>query len=154
LLESELFGYRKGAFTGAEESRPGYFEAAHKGTLFLDEIADMPLSLQSKLLRALQEKEITRLGSTEPLSVDVRILSATNQDPATLGTQKTFREVLFVRLNVVPIRVPPLRERREDISILSDYFTHRFCQELSLPPKTLAKDALKLLSEYSWPGNV
>jgi two-component system nitrogen regulation response regulator GlnG len=154
LLESELFGYRKGAFTGAEESRPGYFEAAHKGTLFLDEIGDMPLSLQSKLLRALQEKEITRLGSTERLSVDVRILSATNQDLASLVAKKKFREDLFFRLNVVPIRVPPLRERREDIAILSDYFRLRFSQELSLPPKTLAKDALKLLSEYSWPGNV
>lgn len=154
LLESELFGYRKGAFTGAEESRPGYFEAAHKGTLFLDEIGDMPLSLQSKLLRALQEKEITRLGSTDPITVDVRILSATNQDLLALVGQKKFREDLFFRLNVVPLRIPPLRERREDIAILAEHFLDRFSQELSLPKKTLSKDALKLLEDYSWPGNV
>jgi two-component system, NtrC family, nitrogen regulation response regulator GlnG len=154
LLESELFGTRKGAFTGAEETRPGYFEAAHRGTLFLDEIGDMPLALQSKLLRALQEKEISRLGSTEPISVDVRIISATNQDLHQLVVEKKFREDFFFRLNVVPIRVPPLRERKEDIPILTQHFIDKFVGELSLPPKNLGPDALELLQSHSWPGNV
>lgn len=154
LLESELFGYRKGAFTGADESRAGYFEAAHKGTLFLDEIGDMPLSLQSKLLRALQEKEIQRLGSTETKSVDVRIISATNQDPKQLVSQKKFREDLYFRLNVVPFRVPPLRERSEDIEILIRYFIEKFKNEFSLPAKSMSDDAIEYLVNYSWPGNV
>jgi two-component system nitrogen regulation response regulator GlnG len=154
LLESELFGSRKGAFTGAEETRPGYFEAAHRGTLFLDEIGDMPPALQSKLLRALQEKEISRLGSTEPISVDVRIISATNQDLHQLVAEKRFREDLFFRLNVVPIRVPPLHERKEDIPILTRHFIDKFVDEFSLPTKTLASDALELLQNHSWPGNV
>jgi two-component system nitrogen regulation response regulator GlnG len=154
LLESELFGYRKGAFTGADESRPGYFEAAQKGTLFLDEIGDMPYPLQSKLLRTLQEKEIYRLGTTEAKPIDVRIISASNQDLSHLVSQKKFREDLFFRLNVVPIRVPPLRERREDIEILLNYFSQKFQNEFSLPPKNFANDAIELLKNYSWPGNV
>ena len=154
LLESELFGYRKGAFTGADESRAGYFEAAHKGTLFLDEIGDMPLSLQSKLLRTLQEKEVQRLGSTEAKSVDVRIISATNQDPAQLVAQKKFREDLYFRLNVVPMKVPPLRERNEDIEILIHHFIEKFKTEFSLSGKSISDDAIDYLIDYSWPGNV
>ncbi|MBL7684689.1 MAG: sigma-54-dependent Fis family transcriptional regulator, partial [Deltaproteobacteria bacterium] len=154
LLESELFGYRKGAFTGANESRSGYFEAAHTGTLFLDEIGDMPSSLQSKLLRALQEKEITRLGSTEPIKIDVRVISATNQDLSKMVAEKRFREDLYFRLNVVPITVPPLRERKEDIEILASHFLERFSDELQIPHRDLSADALDLLQKYFWPGNV
>ncbi len=154
LLESELFGYRKGAFTGAEESRSGYFEAANKGTLFLDEIGDMALSLQSKLLRVLQEKEISRLGSPTTIPIDVRILSATNQDLAAMAAQKKFREDLLFRLNVVPLQIPPLRERQGDVEVLVQYFIEKFSAELNLPPKTLSEDALQLLKEYAWPGNV
>lgn len=154
LLESELFGYRKGAFTGADESRPGYFEAAHKGTLFLDEIGDMPIALQSKLLRALQEKEIQRLGSTESKNIDVRIISATNQDLSQMVAEKKFREDLYFRLNVVPIRVPPLRERKDDIEILIHHFIEKFQKEFSLPTKSISDDAIEYLNNYSWPGNV
>ncbi len=154
LLESELFGYRKGAFTGADESRAGYFEAAHKGTLFLDEIGDMPLSLQSKLLRALQEKEIQRLGSTDTKPVDVRIISATNQDLKSLVSQKKFREDLYFRLNVVPVKIPPLRERSEDIEILIRHFIEKFKNEFSLQNKSMSDDAIDYLVNYSWPGNV
>lgn len=154
LLESELFGYRKGAFTGADESRAGYFEAAHKGTLFLDEIGDMPLTLQSKLLRVLQEKEVQRLGSTEAKSIDVRIISATNQDLSQMVAQKKFREDLYFRLNVVPLRVPPLRERGEDIEILTHHFIEKFKNEFSLPAKSISDEAIECLVEYPWPGNV
>ncbi len=154
LLESELFGYRKGAFTGADESRPGYFEAANKGTLFLDEIGDMPLSLQSKLLRVLQEKEVSRLGTTTSVPIDVRIISASNQNLPSLIAQKKFREDLFFRLNVVPIAIPPLRERREDVEILSQHFIERFASDFSMPVKSLNGEALDLLKKYSWPGNV
>lgn len=154
LLESELFGYRKGAFTGADESRPGYFEAANKGTLFLDEIGDMPLSLQSKLLRTLQEKEIQRLGSTESKAIDVRIISATNQDLSQMVAQKKFREDLYFRLNVVPVQVPALRERGDDIEILTHHFMEKFRNEFSLPNKSMSDDAIEYLNEYAWPGNV
>lgn len=154
LLESELFGYRKGAFTGADESRIGFFEAAHKGTLFLDEIGDMPLSLQSKLLRVLQEKEISPIGSRETKPIDVRIISATNQDLSKLVAEKKFREDLYFRLNVVPIRIAPLRERKEDIQILAEYFIQKFQAELSIPPKNLNEEAITLLKNCSWPGNV
>ncbi len=154
LLESELFGYRKGAFTGAEESRPGYFEAANHGTLFLDEIGDMPLALQAKLLRALQEQEVTRLGTTHSIPIHVRVLSATNQDLSRLVSDKKFREDLYFRLKVVPIQVPPLRERKEDIEILAQYFIEKFTTEFSLPTKTLAKESITLLQTHSWPGNV
>jgi len=154
LLESELFGTKKGAYTGAEESRAGYFEAANKGTLFLDEIGDMPYGLQSKLLRVLQEKEISRLGSTETKPIDVRIISATNQDLSQLTSQKKFREDLYFRLNVVPIRLPPLRERSEDLEVLVEHFLGKFEQEFSLPHKKIASDVFHLLQTYSWPGNV
>lgn len=154
LLESELFGYRKGAFTGADHAKEGYFEAAHKGTLFLDEIGDMPLPLQAKLLRVLQEKEIYRLGSTEAKPIDVRIISASNQHLEKLVEEKKFREDLFFRLNVVPIHIPSLRERKEDIEVLVDYFLKRFQNELHVDTKYFSSEAMEILKKHAWPGNV
>lgn len=154
LLESELFGYRKGAFTGADENRAGFFEMAHKGTLFLDEIGDLPLGLQGKLLRILQEKEVQRLGAAEGKPIDVRILAATNQDLPKLVKAKSFREDLFFRLNVIELSLPPLRQRTEDIPLLTDYFLTRLAEETSSPPKRLTEQAMEMLKKYTWPGNV
>ncbi|HKY63272.1 MAG TPA: sigma-54 dependent transcriptional regulator [bacterium] len=154
LLESELFGYRKGAFTGAEENRPGYFELAHQGTLFLDEVGDLPINLQAKLLRVLQEKEIQRLGSTEAKAVDVRILAATNQNLEKMVKEKKFREDLFFRLNVIPIHLPPLRERKEDVPLLCEYFLGKLAQEANIPVKILSPEAMQMLEAYRWPGNI
>ncbi len=154
LLESELFGYRKGAFTGAEENRPGYFEIANQGTLFLDEVGDLPINLQAKLLRVLQEKEVQRLGSSEAKSIDVRILAATNQNLEKMVKEKKFREDLFFRLNVIPIALPPLRDRKEDIPLLCEYFLAKLSQETGLPPKTLSQEAMQMLETYRWPGNI
>ncbi len=154
LLESELFGYRKGAFTGADENRSGFFEMAHRGSLFLDEIGDMPLGLQGKLLRVLQEKEIQRLGSRETQKVDVRILAATNQSLENLVKEKKFREDLFFRLNVIPIHLLPLRERPEDIPPLCEHFLNRIAVDMKNPPKTLTKKALQYLQKFPWPGNI
>ncbi|MBF0493084.1 MAG: sigma-54-dependent Fis family transcriptional regulator [Deltaproteobacteria bacterium] len=154
LLESELFGYRKGAFTGADESRAGYFEAANHGTLFLDEIGDMPIALQAKLLRSLQEGEIQRLGSTQSIAIDVRILSATNQDLSKMVDEKKFREDLYFRLNVVPLLLPALREREEDIEILAQYFIEKYSLEFSCPSKVLSEECIQLLKAYPWPGNI
>ncbi len=154
LLESELFGYRKGAFTGAEENRPGYFELAHQGTLFLDEVGDLPLNLQAKLLRVLQEKEIQRLGSTEAKAVDVRILAATNQNLEKMVKEKKFREDLFFRLNVIPIHLPPLRERKEDVPLLCEYFLGKLAYEANIPLKMLSPEAMQMLEAYRWPGNI
>lgn len=154
LLESELFGYRKGAFTGAEENRPGYFEIAHNGTLFLDEVGDLPLNLQAKLLRVLQEKEVQRLGSSEAKQVDVRILAATNQNLEKMVKEKKFREDLFFRLNVIPIHLPPLRERKEDIPLLCEYFLAKVAQETGISIKMLSPEALQMLETYRWPGNI
>ncbi len=154
LLESELFGYKKGAFTGAEENRIGFFEKAEKGTLFLDEIGELPLNLQAKLLRVLQEKEIQPLGSSETKSIDVRILSATNRNLEKMVQEKTFREDLFFRLNIIPIRLPPLSERKEDIPLLCDYFLQRLAEEAKIPVKSVSAPAMELLSEYAWPGNI
>ena len=154
LLESELFGFEKGAFTGAVERKLGKFEQANGGTIFLDEIGDMPLDLQAKILRVLQEREITRTGGAQNIAVDVRIVAATNQDLQKLVQQKSFREDLYYRLNVVPINLVPLRERREDIPLLADYFLSQTCAELEIPPKKLDPAAMRLLTEYSWPGNV
>ncbi len=154
LLESELFGFEKGAFTGAVERKLGKFEQANGGTIFLDEIGDMPLDLQAKILRVLQEKEITRTGGNQSISVDTRIVAATNQDLEEKVRQKGFREDLFYRLNVVPIHLVPLRERKEDIPLLVEYFLNKTCAEMECPPKQCTSDALRLLSEYSWPGNV
>lgn len=154
LLESELFGSEKGAFTGAGERKQGKFEQANHGTLFLDEIGDMPLDLQAKILRVLQEHEITRIGGNQNIPVDVRIVAATNQALVEKVRQKEFREDLYYRLNVVPITLAPLRERRDDIPDLAVYFLSRSCAEMSVPPKRLTDDALALLKTYTWPGNV
>lgn len=154
LLESELFGFEKGAFTGAVERKLGKFEQANGGTIFLDEIGDMSLDLQAKILRVLQEKEVTRTGGNQNIVVDTRIVAATNQELEYKVKERTFREDLFYRLNVVPIRLVPLRERREDIPLLTEYFLSKTCSEMQIPLKTCSTDAVDLLTEYSWPGNV
>ncbi len=154
LVEAELFGHVKGAFTGAIAGRPGRFELAHKGTLFIDEVASMPLSLQTKLLRALQEREVERVGEAKPIKVDIRVIAATNTDLRQLVKAGTFREDLYYRLNVIPVRLPPLRERREDIPLLAQHFLKKACRDNGLPAKTLAQDTLRALMAYEWPGNV
>jgi len=154
LIESELFGHEKGSFTGAVEQRIGRFEQANGGTLFLDEIGDMPLETQTRLLRVLSNKEFYRVGGDKPIKVDVRILAATHQDLENLVSSATFREDLFYRLNVIRIDVPPLRKRIEDIADLSSAFLKSHADDLVEPIKVLSKEALKKLSEYSWPGNV
>ncbi len=154
LLESELFGFEKGAFTGAVERKLGKFEQANGGTIFLDEIGDMPLDLQAKILRVLQEKEVTRTGGNQSISVDTRIVAATNQDLEERVREKAFREDLFYRLNVVPIHLVALRERKEDIPLLVEYFLGKTCSEMEFPQKQCTPDALSLLSSYNWPGNV
>jgi two-component system nitrogen regulation response regulator GlnG len=154
LMESELFGYEKGAFTGAMETRQGKFELANNGTIFLDEIGDMPLDLQSKLLRAIQGQEFYRVGGKQPIQVDVRIIAATNQDLEKAIEEKKFREDLLYRLNVVTIKLPPLRNRKDDIPLLAEYFLHRFQEDMGVEPRTLSPNALTALKAYSWPGNV
>jgi two-component system nitrogen regulation response regulator GlnG len=154
LLESELFGFEKGAFTGAVERKLGKFEQANGGTIFLDEIGDMPIDLQAKILRVLQEKEVTRTGGSQSITVDTRIVAATNQDLDEKVRQKDFREDLYYRLNVVPINLIPLRDRKEDIPLLLEYFLKKCCAEMEVPAKQCSTDAVRLLSEYSWPGNV
>jgi two-component system nitrogen regulation response regulator GlnG len=154
LLESELFGFEKGAFTGAVERKLGKFEQAAGGTIFLDEIGDMPLDLQAKILRVLQEKEVTRTGGNQSIPVDVRIVAATNQDLEERVRRREFREDLFYRLNVIPIQLVPLRERPEDIPLLIEYFLGKICLEFEVPAKRCAEDAIRLLCDYSWPGNV
>ncbi len=153
LLESELFGYEKGAFTGAHTTKKGKFELANGGTIFLDEIGDMPLLLQSKLLRVLQEKEIERLGGSKTIKVDVRIVAATNKNLEKMVQEGTFREDLYYRLNVIPIYIPPLRERREDIPLLIYYFVDKF-SKLYRKKLTVSKELVDLLTDYEWPGNV
>jgi two-component system response regulator AtoC len=155
LLESELFGHEKGAFTGATERRVGMFEYADGGTLFLDEIGEMPLAMQAKLIRVLQEREFTRLGSNKTIKTDVRIISATNRDLKELVEKKLFREDLYFRLSVFPIVLPPLRERREDILPLCRYFIEKHSKALGygkLP--NITKEAYDILMHYDWPGNV
>ncbi len=154
LMESELFGHMKGAFTGAVASRQGVFELAHEGTLFLDEISEIPLSLQVKLLRVIQEREFRRVGGTKEIRVDVRIISATNRDLTEALHKGLFRDDLFDRLNVVQLSVPPLRERKEDIPLLVFHFLQRFSSETERPVKQVAPEALALLEGYQWPGNV
>ena len=154
LLESELFGYEKGAFTGAVASKPGKFELADKGTVFLDEIGDVPGAIQVKLLRVLQEREFERLGGTRTLKVDVRLVAATNRDLRAALEQGTFREDLYYRLNVVPISIAPLRERKEDIPYLVDHFIARFAREAGKPIEGITPAAMKLLTAFHWPGNV
>ncbi len=154
LLESELFGYEKGAFTGAISRRVGKFEQAHGGTVFLDEIGDMPFSIQSKILRLLQEKSIERLGGRETIPVDVRILAATNRDLEAALAEGRFREDLYFRLKVVTITLPPLRERLEDIPLLAEYFLARFSAEMGIANPGLTEESLNLLKSHHWPGNV
>src|SRR3954467_5747398 len=147
LMESELFGYEKGAFTGANVTKPGRFEQADTGTVYLDEIGDVPPSIQVKLLRILQDREFERLGSNKTLHSDVRVIAATNVDLRAALEQGTFREDLYYRLNVVPINIPPLRERREDIPFLAEYFAKKFGGQVS-------EGAIERLVAYHWPGNV
>ncbi|HEU5393175.1 MAG TPA: sigma-54 dependent transcriptional regulator, partial [Candidatus Methylomirabilis sp.] len=154
LLESELFGHVKGAFTGAVVNKAGLLEVAHGGSLLLDEVAEMSLPLQVKLLRVLQDRFIRRVGGTEDIGVDVRLIAATNKQLPDLIRKGTFREDLFYRLNVIPIHLPPLRERPEDISLLIESFVSRFCQQNRLPVKPVSEEAMALLSRYLWPGNV
>ncbi|ANA40741.1 MULTISPECIES: sigma-54-dependent transcriptional regulator [Geobacter] len=154
LLESELFGYVKGAFTGAMRDKIGKFEAAHGGTIFLDEIGTMPMQLQTKLLRVLQEEEVERVGSTRPVKIDVRIISATNLDLAEEVRKGNFRDDLFYRLNVIPLQLPPLRERVEDILPLAKHFLAKYCKEMQRRNMSLASDTLEALESYQWPGNV
>jgi two-component system, NtrC family, response regulator HydG len=154
LLESELFGHVKGAFTGAIREREGRFEAAHGGDIFLDEIGDLPLSTQVKLLRVLEEKVVERVGDNRPIQVDVRIISATNRNLPQLIEKGSFREDFFYRINVIPIWIPPLRERVEDIPLLSDSFFRRIQMNSGKPIQTISKTALDVLMRYSWPGNV
>ncbi len=154
LLESELFGYEKGAFTGAYQSKPGRLEFANKGTLFLDEIGDMPLSIQSKLLRVLQNKEFTRLGANKDIKVNVRFISATNKDLDELISEGKFREDLYFRINVVKVKIPPLRERQDEILDLIKYFQTRFCEEYSRKEREISSYCIDLMKRYHWPGNI
>jgi formate hydrogenlyase transcriptional activator len=154
LLESELFGHEKGSFTGAFTQKIGRFERAHQGTLFLDEIGELPLELQPKLLRALQEHEFERLGSNRTTKVDVRIVAATNRDLRQMVAEGKFRSDLYYRLNVFPVAVPPLRERREDIPLLTRFFTQRYAQKLNRTITRIPSTTLEALSRYEWPGNV
>jgi len=154
LQESELFGYEKGAFTGADSPKPGRFELADKGTLFLDEVGDLSLPTQAKLLRALQEGTLERVGGTKSIHVDVRFVAATNQDLVKATDERRFREDLLYRLHVFPIHLPPLRERPEDIPLLAERFVNRYALEMKKPVKGISSQALPLLQHYSWPGNV
>jgi DNA-binding NtrC family response regulator len=154
LLETELFGHEKGAFTGAMQRKPGKFELAHRGTLFLDEIGDLPLTLQAKILRALESKQFERVGGTSVVSVDVRVVAATNRNLKAAVAARQYREDLYFRLSVFPITVPPLRDRPGDIPLLARYFVERFCRELKKRPLALAPDAVDALVAYSWRGNV
>ena len=154
LLESELFGHEKGAFTGAVAQRVGRFELAHGGTLFLDEVGDIPLELQPKLLRVLQEHEFERLGSTRTQRVDVRMVAATNRDLAQMVGEKQFREDLYFRLNVFPVRIPPLRERAGDIPLLVRHYMNKYAQRMNKRIETIPEEAMATLCRYSWPGNI
>ncbi len=154
LLESELFGHEKGAFTGAIARREGRFELAHGGTLLLDEISEIPVALQAKLLRAIEEEEFERVGGTRTIKVDVRLVCTTNRDLAREVEEGRFRQDLFFRLNVVPVVLPPLRERREDIPLLVNYFLKRFSRESASPVRKVTRRALEVLTNYNWPGNV
>lgn len=154
LLESELFGHVRGAFTGAVKDKPGKFEVADHGTIFLDEIGSLPLHLQAKLLRVLQEHEVERVGSNKTVKLNVRVISATNSDLENMVKQGGFREDLYYRLNVIPLRLPPLRERQQDIMYLTTFFLEKQCRLMGRPPCSISKQALEALEQYSWPGNV
>ena len=152
LLEGELFGYEKGSFTGAVNTRIGRMELANQGTIFFDEIGDMPTSLQVKLLRVLAEREIDRIGSTKPTSIDIRVITATHRNLEESIKEGSFREDLFYRLNIIPINLPPLRERKTDIPLLADHFLKQFNR--TAIPKTISDEAMQFLVNYSWPGNI
>jgi transcriptional regulator with PAS, ATPase and Fis domain len=154
LVESELFGYVKGAFTGAERNKKGLIETAEGGSLFLDEIGDLPLAIQLKLLRFLESREFYRVGESTPKTADVRIIAATNKQMERAIQEQRFREDLYYRLNSARVILPPLRERREDVLALVEYFTLQSCQRMQKPPKKVSQSAQTLLADYSWPGNV
>jgi transcriptional regulator with PAS, ATPase and Fis domain len=154
LIESELFGHEKGAFTGATGGRQGKFEIANGGTIFLDELGEIPPDVQVKLLRVIQERQFERVGSNRTITVDVRVIAATNSDLSALVKSGRFREDLYYRLNVVPIVMPPLRDRPEDIPILVEYMLERICRRLKAPRRRVSEGNLERLSRYSWPGNI
>jgi len=154
LLEAELFGHARGAFTGAIANRQGRIEQAHRGTLFLDEVGTMSMALQMKLLRVLQEREFERVGESQTIKVDVRVIAATNADLAKMVAEGTFREDLYYRLHVIPVTLPPLRERKEDVPLLVQHFLQKYCGELGRPVMTVSQPALRCLMAYAWPGNV
>jgi formate hydrogenlyase transcriptional activator len=154
LLESEMFGHEKGAFTGAIAQRIGRFELAHRGTMFLDEVGEIPLELQTKLLRVLQEREFERLGSSRTIRTDARLVAATNRDLAALVEERQFRADLYYRLNVFPITVPPLRERRDDIPLLVRYFVQQFARRMNRRITSIPAEAMQALTRYQWPGNI
>ncbi len=154
LIESELFGYKRGAFTGAQQNRLGKFELADKGTLLLDEISEMQLSLQAKLLRVLQEKEVDPIGGGMPVPIDIRCIATTNRDLNRMVSEGKFREDLYYRLCVIPLRIPPLRERPEDISVLADFFIRKFCPADRRPVPQIDRGALDKMIHWPWPGNV
>lgn len=154
LIESELFGYEKGAFTGADSQRLGRFELAHEGTIFFDEIGELSLSMQVKLLRVLQEREFERVGGSSTIKADVRVIAATNQNLEDMTIAKTFREDLFYRLNTFPLYVPPLRERGDDVLLIATHFLKKYAKEYNMPVETFSDDALELLRKYEWKGNV
>jgi DNA-binding NtrC family response regulator len=154
LLESELFGHERGAFTGAVRDKKGLFQEADRGTIFLDEIGEMAPSMQVKLLRAIQEKTVRKVGGNEEETVDVRIIAATNQDLEARIQSGDFREDLFYRINVLPIHLPPLRQRREDIPLLVEFFLQKYCREMDLEPRQISIEAIQMLESYDWPGNV
>jgi len=154
LLESELFGHEKGAFTGAHRRKPGKFELAHRGTFLLDEIGEMPLGLQAKLLHVLQDGQFFRVGGSEVITSEARLIAATNKDLGSVVTTGLFREDLYYRLNVVAISIPPLRERREEIPALVEYFMSRFCRQYNRDALKISPRSVRLLQDYAWPGNV
>ena len=154
LLESELFGHEKGSFTGALENKEGKFELAHQSSLLVEEVTEMSLPLQAKLLRVLQEHEVDKVGGKAPIPVDVRVIATTNRDIRSRIADQEFREDLYYRLNVVPLILIPLRERKEDIPLLAEYFMNQFCQENSRPPIKIDPATLTLLKKYRWPGNI
>jgi two-component system, NtrC family, response regulator HydG len=154
LFESELFGHKKGAFTDAKEDRAGRFEAANGGTLFLDEIGNLSMSLQSKLLTALQRREVIRVGSNQPISIDIRLICATNMPLYDMVEDNEFRQDLLYRINTVELKLPPLREREDDIPLLANYFIKTYCEKYKMPLKTVAAGTLKKLQKYHWPGNI
>jgi two-component system response regulator PilR (NtrC family) len=154
LLESELFGYIKGAFTGAQTNRKGLFEAAHGGTIFLDEISEMSPTMQVKLLRVLQERRVRPVGSTEEIPIDTRVIAATNRDLARMVEEKTFRQDLYYRVNIIMIKLPPLRERKEDIPALAEHFLRRYAKASGRQIHSISEEALWHLENYDWPGNV